>query len=138
MGEPKFHVDQEVKSPVNYDHRQAFIGGIIPFDDGRFFYWLRYIDVEEVMQTIWDESEIESVPPKIVGKPCALLLEKGKGEDKGTRLFTFDDHTQALDVARHYQKAGYEWRMMPFEHVAVGETPKDMPIVQRDLFGKQS
>jgi hypothetical protein len=140
---PKYHIDQEVKSPLA-DGRRAFIGGIIPVGEDEspeFFYWVRYDDgeeVEEAMQTIWDESDIEPVPPKTVGKPCALLLEKGKGEDKGTRLFTFDDHTQALDVARHYQKAGYEWRMMPFEHVAVGETPKDMPIVQRDLFGKQS
>jgi hypothetical protein len=139
MAEPKFKIDQEVLSPLA-DGRKAFIGGIIPVGEDEspeFFYWVRYDDGEEAMQTIWDESYIEPVPPKIIGKPCALLLERGKGEDTETLLFTFDDHTQALDLAQHYEKAGYGWQMMPYEHIAPGEKPKDMPIVQRDLFNEK-
>jgi hypothetical protein len=136
MVEPKYKIDQEVKSPVDYDHRQAFIGGIIPFDDGRFFYWLRYVEIEEAMQTIWEEKDIQPVSPVGQGKPCALILNKGKGEDWQCRVLTFDDHIQAMDVAEHFKKAGWGWSMRPFEHVARGQKPGDMPIVQMDLFGK--
>lgn len=99
-------------------------------------FWLSGKVARQGLQSTAPKAKNDNAETEIIGKPCALILEKGKGENWQQRILIFDDHIQAMDIAEHFKKAGWAWSLRSFEHVTRSEKPSDMPIVQMDLFGK--
>jgi hypothetical protein len=76
---------------------------------------------------------------EIIGKPCVLILRKQHhGDEIDKRVYVMEDHKEALDLASHFAKAGYDWSLYNFEHLGKGEKPSNMPIVQKRLWETES